>query len=322
MWRREFLGLLGGSVLYWSCEAYGQNQNRPFRVGFLRASPPSAREFDAFKRGLAEKGFAEGRDFVVVPGWAEGEAGQLPQLAALLLGKNVHVVVTEGSVAVLAARAVSPTMPIVFARVADPLPLVSSLARPGGNVTGFSSQGVDITGKMIEVLKELVPTMSRVALIGPPVARSIFGETVADTARALGLESTYIELTNPDSPGDAIRQAISTGASGSIWRGAPYFSSHQRRLAAVAAAEHKFPTVYDSRENVEQGGLVSYAADGADLFRRAGEYVAKILTGTNAGDLPVQQPTKFELVINAKAAKALGINLPSRLLFTADEVIE
>ena len=322
MKRRTFITLLSGAALPWPGVARSQNRGRTRLVGYLRASPPPARELDALKRGLAEHGYADGRNLVIVPGWGDGDASRLPALATSLVAKNVDIIVAEGSVSVRAANDASPTVAIVMTRVADPFGLVSSLSRPGGNITGVTTQGLDITSKMIEVLKELVPSMSRIALLGPSVARSIFGPATERAAHALGFESIYIELTNPNSPGDAILQAISAGASGSIFRGAPYLSSAQRKLLAIAAAEHRLPTIYEDREFVEYGGLMFYGADVIDLYRRTGEYVARILNGAAPGELPVQQPIKFELAINLKTAKALGLTIPPKLLFTADEVIE
>jgi putative ABC transport system substrate-binding protein len=175
MRRRKFLGVLGGTVLFWPRAGSGQSRDRTRRVGYLRASPPPSREFDALKRGLAEHGYADGLNLVVVPAWGDGNTGRLPELAASLIAKNVDVIVAEGSLSVRAASDASPTVAIVMTRIGDPFGLVSSLSRPGGNITGVSTQGVDITSKMLEILKVLVPSLSRVALLGPPVARSMFG---------------------------------------------------------------------------------------------------------------------------------------------------
>jgi putative tryptophan/tyrosine transport system substrate-binding protein len=196
------------------------------------------------------------------------------------------------------------------------------LSRPGGHVTGFSTQAADLTGKIIDILKELVPGFSRIAMIGPRIVWPIFGPALDQSAKALGIESIHIDLKNPDAPADAMRQAVAENASGAIVRGTPFFSSAQRKGIVDAAALHRLPVIYESREYVEQGGLAAYATDGVDLYRRAAEYVVRILNGASPGELPIQQPTKFELAMNLKTAKTLGLEIPSKLLYTADEIIE
>jgi putative ABC transport system substrate-binding protein len=304
--------------------AHAQQADRIRRVDFLRASPPPARELDAFQRTLASNGYVQGRNLILIPAWGDGNANRFPELARALVSGGVDVILAEGNIAVRAAHEASTTIPIVLTRTADPFAggLVSSLSRPGGHVTGFSTQAVDLTGKIIELLKELVPGFSRIAMIGPRVIWSMFGPAQDQAAKALGIESILVDLANPDLPGDAMQQAVSEKASGAVLRGTPFFSSVQRKGIVDAAAGHRLPVIYESREYVEQGGLASYGTDGVELYRRAADYVVRILGGANPSELPIQQPTKFELAINVKTAKALGLTVPSKLLFTADEVIE
>jgi ABC-type uncharacterized transport system substrate-binding protein len=287
-------------------------------------APPPTREIDAFTSGLVAHGFTPGRNVVVVPAWGDGNPGRFPELASKLAGEGVDLVVAEGSLAMRAAHQALPNIPIVFTCNADPFigGLVASLSHPGGRATGLSMQAVDLTGKMIDILKEMVPSLSRVAMIGPRAIWSIFGPVHDQAANKLGIESINVELQDANKPGDAMQDAIAQKASGFILRGTPFYSSVQRKGIVEAAALHKLPAMYESLEYVEQGGLIAYATDGVETYRRVAEYVARILNGANPGDIPIQQPTKFELAINAKTAKVLGLTVPSQLLSTADEVIE
>ena len=216
------------------------------------------------------------------------------------------------------------TLPIVMVGAADPFAggLVNSLSRPGGNVTGFSSLDIEIAGKAFETLKEVVPGLTRVAVLATRRIWSLFAPTQDRAAATLGLELSYIDMPNPETAGSAMRQAIAEGAQGAIVRGGPFFSAAQRRIIIDSAAEFRLPVIYERRDDAVQGGLLSYSADHIELYRAAASYVARILSGENAADLPVQQPTKFELVINLKTARALGLTVPRGLLVAADEVIE
>jgi putative tryptophan/tyrosine transport system substrate-binding protein len=222
------------------------------------------------------------------------------------------------------ARAVTTDIPIVMAGGADPFVggLVKSLARPGGNVTGFSSAQADIEGKGLEIFKDMVPGLARVAVLVPRVARNLFASAQEAPAKALGIDLLYIDLPGPEAAGTAMRQAISAGAQGALMRVGPFFSSSQRQAIVDHAAELRLPVTYERREYIEQGGLLTYVPDIADLCRRAAGYVVAILAGADPGDLPIEQPTKFELMINLQTAKALGLEVPLTLLARADEVIE
>jgi len=321
--RRAFITLLGGTAATWPLATRAQQRERMRRIGFLRAAPPPERDLGAFLRGLASRGWVQGRDFVVVTQWGDGNVARLPELAVALVNAGVDIILAEGVVTTRAARAVTTDIPIVMAGGVDPFVggLVKSLARPGGNVTGFSSAQMDIEGKGLEIFKDMVPGLARVAVLVPRIARNLFASTQEAAAKALGIDLLYIDLPGPEAAGTAMRQAISAGAQGALMRVGPFFSSSQRQAIVDLAAELRLPVMYERRDYIEQGGL-TYVPDIADLYRRAAGYVVAILAGANPGDLPIEQPTKFELVLNLKTAKALGLEVPLTLLARADEVIE
>ena len=324
MRRRAFIWLLGGAAAAWPLAAPAQRRERMRRIGFLRAAPPPERDLGAFLRGLASRGWVQGRDFVLVTQWGDGNVARLPELAVALVNAGVDIILAEGVVTTRAARAVTTDIPIVMAGGADPFVggLVKSLARPGGNVTGFSSAQMDIEGKGLEIFKDMVPGLARVAVLVPRIARNLFASAQEAPAKALGIDLLYIDLPGPEAAGTAMRQAISAGAQGVLMRVGPFFSSSQRQAIVDLAAELRLPVMYERRDYVEQGGLLTYVPDLADLYRRAAGYVVVILAGADPGDLPIEQPTKFELMINLKTAKALGLEVPLTLLARADEVIE
>jgi ABC-type uncharacterized transport system substrate-binding protein len=324
MRRREFIALLGGAAAAWPLVARAQQREQMRRIGFLRAAPPSERELEAFLRGLVDHGWVQGRNFVLVPQWGDGNVARLPELAVVLVNAGVEIILAEGVITARAARAVTATIPIVMTAGADPFVggLVQSLARPGGNVTGFTTLQAEIVGKVLEIFKDMVPGLVRVAALIPRVAWNMFASAQDQAAKALGIDVVYIDLPGPEAASTAMRQAISAGAQGALLRVGPFFSSIQRQTVVDLAAELRLPVMYERREYVEQGGLVTYAPHASDLYRGAAGYVAKILAGANPGDLPIEQPTKFELVINLKTAKALGLTVPDSLLARADEVIE
>jgi putative ABC transport system substrate-binding protein len=321
--RRKFLATLGGAAAAWPLAARAQ-QERMRRIGFLRAAPPSERELEALLRGLLEHGWVQGRNFVLLPQWGDGNVARLPELAVALVNTNVDVILADGAVTTRAARAVTATIPIIMTASADPFVggIVQSLARPGGNVTGFSTLAGEIAGKVLEIFKEMVPALARLAILIPRDARAMFTTAEDRAAKALGIELVYIDLPGPEAAPAAMRRVLSSGAQGALLRIGPFFSSTQRRSMIELAAELRMPVMYDRREYVDQGGLAAYAADNTDLYRRAASYVAKVLAGANPGDLPIEQATKFELVFNLKTAKELGLEVPSTLLARADEVIE
>jgi putative ABC transport system substrate-binding protein len=325
MRRRHFITLLGaGAAAVWPLAARAQQPDRMRRIGFLRAAPPPERELDAFLRALADRGYVQGRNFVLVPQWGDGNVARLPELAVALVNAAVDIIVAEGTIVARAAAAVTTTVPIVMVGAADPFAggFVKSLSHPGGNVTGFSSLDIDIASKVFEILKEIVPGLKRIAVMATRTIWTLFAPTQDQAAKVLGVELSYIDMPQPEAAGAAMRQAIAAGAQGAVVRGGPFFSAVQRRVIIDSAAELRLPVIYERRDDAAQGGLVSYSADHVELYRTTAGYVARILAGESAGELPVQQPTKFELVINLKTANALGLNIPASLLARADEVIE
>jgi len=300
------------------------------RIGFLAANlaaSPHLRE--AFRQGLRDLGYVEGRNIVIEYRDAEGQLERLPALAAELIALKVTVIVTGGATpTALAAKQATRTLPIVFTSAPDPVTdgLVTSLARPGGNVTGLSAFAPELVGKRLELLKQAVPGVSRVAVLWQPGA---FGErTEKDTlkraevaARDLGVPLQFVEARGPADFDRAFSDMSMARAGALTVLASNMFVSERRRLVDLAA-ERRLPAVYSARELVDAGGLMSYGANLADLDRRAATYVDRILKGTKPADLPVEQPAKFELIINLKTARALGLTIPQSVLGRADEVIQ
>jgi putative tryptophan/tyrosine transport system substrate-binding protein len=327
--RRAFIRTLAGALLTAPLAAEAQQAAKIARIGYLAtnlAATPHSRE--AFLQGLRDLGYVEGRNVVIEYRDAEGKLERLPALAAELVALKVDVIVAPPTVAALAAKHATRTLPIVFAVAADPVTsgLVTSLARPGGNVTGLSTLALELVGKRLEQLKQAVPGVSRVAVLWQPggqgerLDKDMLKEAEV-AARALGVRLQIVEARRP-ADFDRAFSAMTRGRAGALTvLGNNMFIIEQRRLVDLAA-KTRLPAVYTSREYVDAGGLMSYGPDGADLFRRAATYVDRILKGTKPGDLPVEQPTKFELVINPKTAKALGLTIPPSVLGRADQVIQ
>jgi putative ABC transport system substrate-binding protein len=322
MKRRAFIAGIG-SAAAWPLAAHAQPAKMK-RIGLLRAAPQPEHELTAFLRALAERGYMQGRNFVLVPQIGDGSPGRLPELATALVNQGVDIIVTEGGLAVRAAAAASGTIPIVTASAADPFlgGLVKNLSHPGGNITGFVSMERDISSKVFGILKEMVPALSRIAVLASRPIWSLFAPGQDHAAKALGIEYGFIDMPQPEAVGAAMRQALAEGAQGAVVRGSPYFSSAQRRLIIDSAAEHRMPAIYERRDDAERGGLVSYAPNVEDQYRATAEYVVRILAGENPAELPIQQPTRFELILNLKTAKALRLEIAPTLLARADEVIE
>jgi putative ABC transport system substrate-binding protein len=321
--RRAFIAGLGAAAA-WPRAARAQQPARMKRIGLLRAAPPPEHELGAFLRALAEHGYVQGRNFVLISQIGDGSPERLPELAAALVNQGIDIIVTEGGIGVRAAAAASSTVPIVTASAADPFlgGLVKNLSRPGGNITGFVSLERDISGKVFGILKEMVPPLVRIAVLASRPIWALFAPGQDQAAKVLGIQYGFIDMPQPEAVGGAMRQALAEGAQGAVIRGSPYFSSVQRRLIIDSAAEHRMPAIYERRDDAERGGLVSYAPNVEDQFRATAEYVVRILAGENPGELPIQQPTRFEMVINLKTAKALGMEVAPTLLARADEVIE
>ena len=323
MRRRDFLGVLcGGTAVGLPIGTGAQQPAMPLpTIGLLSTS--TALEWNPFVQRLRELGWIEDRNITIQSRWAQGRAELYTEIAAELVRLKVDIIVTSGA-GVTAARQASSTIPIVFAMAVDPLSsgLVSSLSRPGGNVTGLSLQQADIVGKRIELLREVVPGFRRLAVmanVGYPAAVYEMRETMA-LAEMLNMEVTTLEIRQAQDVAPAF-DALKERADVVYVVGDPLIFVSRLRINTLALAA-RLPTIHSRRDYVEAGGLMSYGPNFSDLYRRAAEIADKILRGANAADIPVEQPTKFDLVINLITAKALGLTVPPSLLARADEVIE
>jgi putative ABC transport system substrate-binding protein len=325
--RRDFITLLGGAAAAWPLAARAQQAAMPV-VGFLSSRSPaeSAGLVAAFRGGLRESGFVEGQNLVIAFRWAEGRYEQLRDLAAELVGIHVAVLLAAGGPpSALAAKAATSTIPIVFSAVYDPvqLGLVASLNRPGANVTGMSSVASEMVAKNGQLLKDMVPTAAVIAYLVNPSNPSaeIYSKEAVTMASSLGIRVHVLNASTEQGLDEAFASLGGLGASGLVVPAEPFFVSQRDRIVALAA-RYAVAMIADLREYVVAGGLMSYGASLPDSYRQAGIYVGRILKGEKPADLPVMQPTKFELVLNLKTAKALGLQIPDRLLALADEVIE
>jgi putative ABC transport system substrate-binding protein len=326
MKRREFIALVGGAAIMWPLMAGAQQPGRRPTVGFLGSGTASTQKdvAAAFVQRLRELGWTEDRDFVIAYRWAEGRAERYAEIAAEFVRLKVDVIVASGVASVFAAKQATSIIPIVFPVANDPLGtgLVASLARPGGNVTGLSLQNADLTGKRLELLREVAPSVRRLAIManaGNSGAALEMGEVQA-MARSLGLEAATLEVRRAEDIAPAF-ETIRDRADALYVCSDGLVVANRVRINTLALAA-RLPTVHSQREFIETGGLMSYGPNIFDLFRRAGDFVDKILRGAKPGELPVEQPTKFELLINLTTAKALGLNVSPTLLARADEVIE
>jgi putative ABC transport system substrate-binding protein len=325
MRRREFITLLGGAAAAWPLAARAQRPAMPV-VGFLSPHANSVAYVEGFPAGLQELGYVEGRNIRVEYRWAHGRFEQLPELAAELVRLNVDVLVASLTQASLVAKKATATIPIVMAGVADPVAvgLIASLARPGGNITGTSGVATDIVGKQLELLKEVVPGVSRVAVLWNP-ANSAFQTLqlgqVEVAARTAGLQLQLLQTRAPDEFEAAFADIVKEGTRALAVLGDPLFSVYAAAIAELAL-KNRLATVSAGRAFTDAGILLSYGPSYFDLHKRAAAYVDKVLKGAMPADLPVEQPTKFELVVNLKTAKTLGLDVPWFLQQRADEVIE
>ena len=323
--RREFIAALGGAAATWPLAARAQQSGKLPTIGFLGAATQSGwRSWtEAFVERLRELGWIEGRTITIEYRWAEGRNERFVEFATEFVRGKVDVIVTAG-VAGLAVKQATSTIPIVLGVANDPVRdgLVMSLARPGGNVTGLSIQAPDVVGKLLALLREVLPNLRRLAILanaGYPAAMLEMGEVEA-TARPLGIETTRLEIRRADEIAPAF-EALNSGVE-ALYVSADALTITNRSRISTLALSARLPSISALREDAEAGGLISYGPNVPDLFRRAAQIVDKILRGASPSDIPVEQPTKFDLVINLTTAKALGLTIPHNLLVLADEVIE
>jgi len=327
MRRRDFLRVLGGTAVAWPFDARAQQKAMPV-IGFLNSEAPGpfAHLVAAFHQGLGETGYVEGQNLAVEYRWAEGHDDRLPALAADLVGRKVDLIVTSGSLlSALAAKRATSTIPIVFTAVSYPVAagLVASFARPGGNLTGSSPFTYELMPKRLELLTELVPQARVIALLVDPNDPRIEGliRDMQEAARGKGVQLPVLRAGSESEIDAAFASLVQLDAGALVVGPNPVFIRRREQLAALASRD-AVPAIYAWREVAVAGGLISYGANPPATYRQAGIYAGRILNGAKPADLPVQQPTKFELVINLKTAKALGLTVPQSLLARADEVIE
>ena len=326
MKRREFIALLGGAAA-WPVTARAQQPGKRPIVGFLGDSTPvgESERAAAFARRLHDLGWIEGRTIAIEYRWADGRSERLAEIAAEFAQLKVDIIVTAGTPAVMAAKQAAPVVPIVFAVAGDPVGagLVTTLARPGGNVTGLSVLSVDLAGKRLDLLREVISNLSRLAImgnVGNPIVVLELGELQA-AARMLGLQVDTLEIRRSQDIAPALEAVKGRADALLVCQDLLTRGSNRLRINTLALAA-RLPVMHASRELIEAAGLMSYGPNFVDLYRRAGDYVDKILRGAKPADLPVEQPTKFDLVINLITARALGLTISPTLLAAADEVIE
>ena len=326
MRRREFITLLGGAVAAWTLPARAQQAGRLPTIGYLGAGASTAESpwTAAFMQRLRELGWIEGRTIAVETRWAEGRSDRYAEIAADLVQLKVAVIVTHSTAPVIAAKQATSVIPIVFALMGNPVGsgVVASLSRPGGNVTGLSIQSTDLASKRLELLREVLPRLRRVAIIGnagnPQVVLEM-GEVHA-AARTLGLEVAPLEIRRAEDIAPAF-EALTAPADALYVVGDALVNTNRTRIITFSLGA-RLPTIFNARHLVQAGGLMSCGPNYSHQFRRTAELVDKILRGTKPADIPVEQPTKFDLIVNLKTAQALGLEIPPTLLARADEVIE
>ena len=327
MYRRFLLIALTALMLCAAVPAQAQQATKVPRIGYLTASSLSAQSarIEAFRQGLRELGYVEGKNIVIEYRHAEGKQHRLPALVVELVRLKVDVIVSAGPAPTRSAKEATVTIPIVMAQDSDPVGngFVASLARPGGNITGLATLASEIGGKRLELLKEIVPRLSRVAVLGdstfPGNAQALRETELA--AGALAVQLQYLDVQGHKDIETAFREASKGRADAVLVMTGPVANSHRKEIAELAV-KNRLPAIFHQSEYVEDGGLMAYGVSSNDLYRRAATYVDKILKGAKAADLPVEQPTKFELLINLKTAKQIGLTIPPNVLARADKVIK
>jgi ABC-type uncharacterized transport system substrate-binding protein len=323
--RRKFIALLGGAAAAWPLAARAQQAGRIYRIGILEPIPAARNtaNLDKLRKGLRDLGYLEGQNLVIEYRSADGRAERFLDLASELVGLNVDLILTRGTPATTAVQNATGTIPVVMMTMGGPGAIVASFARPAGNITGVITFSTELTAKRVEILKELVPGLSRVALLhnmGNPAVPPEWEETKT-AARSLGLQAELLDVRSESDLSRAFELAVRQHVDGLVVGADGLTQMHQQTIVDWLA-RNRLPAVFPAREFVEAGGLIAYAVNYPDLYFQLATFVDKIFKGTKPGDLPVQQPTKFELIINLKTAKALGLDVPDRLLALADEVIE
>jgi len=323
--RRTFVGGVASGLLAAPLAARAQQAEKVYRIGILEAIPvaQNAANLDALRKGLRELGYVEGRNLIIEYRSADGRAERFSDLASELVRLKVDLLVTRGTPAAKAAKNATGTIPVVMATMGDPRAIVASFAHPGGNITGVTTFSTELTAKRIELLKELVPNLSRVALLhnmGNPATPPEWEETKT-AARSLGLQAELLDVRSQGDLGRAFELAVRQHVDALVIGADGLTQMHQQTIVDLVA-RNKLPAVYPAREFVEAGGLIAYAVNYPDLYFRFASFVDKIVKGAKPAELPVEQPTKFELLINRKTAKTLGITIPPSILLRADEVIQ
>jgi putative ABC transport system substrate-binding protein len=321
--RRAFISTLTGGLLAAPLAAEAQVGAKLWRIGFLRSGQPPPAWVNSFQQGLRDLGYVEGKSIVLEVRFTDRNPEKLSELAAELLRLNVDVIVASGTPAALAARNLTRTVPIVVVGVNDPVGtgLVRELSRPGGNITGLTNQTPDLAMKRVQLLKELIPKLARLAVLGDPTHPAYASQvkTLETGVRALGGQLEVIAVRGPNEFEAAFK--IARHSQALLQLDDVLLTTHRAKLLELTA-QNRLPAIYGFREFVDAGGLMAYGVNFPDMYRRAANYVDKILKGAKPADMPVEQPTKFELVINLKTAKALGLTIPPALLLRADQVIE
>jgi putative ABC transport system substrate-binding protein len=325
--RKSVIRLMLSAMLFAHClPAQAQQAKKVPRIGYLSSASPSAgsSRIEAFRQGLRELGYVEGKNLVIEWRFAEGKIDRLPALADELERLKVDIIVSASPPVTGAAKTATITIPIVMAQDPDPVGngFVASLARPGGNVTGLASLTPELSGKRLELLKEIIPRLARVAVFGysPEPGYAQVLREIELAAGAFKVELQCLDVLNPKDIENSFHAATKGRADAILVMNSPVFIAYRKQVADLAV-QNRLPAIYYSTEFVEDGGLMSYGVSFTDLYRRAATYVHKILKGAKAGDLPVEQPTKFEFIINLKAAKQIGLTIPPNVLARADKVI-
>jgi putative ABC transport system substrate-binding protein len=322
--RRTFLTLLGGAALGLPAAAGAQPATKVWRIGMLETLPPAenAANLAAFRNALRELGYVEGKNLIIEYRSADGRTERFSPLAAELVALSTDLMLTRGTPATLAAKNASAALPIVMTSTADPFTLVPSIAHPGGHITGLSSLVNDLSAKRLELLKDMQPGLKRVArLTNYDNPNTVAARELEMQGRPLGIESLLFDVRKTEDIAPAF-DAASKARAAALTVGLDTLMQANRQLIALLAVRHRLPAIYAAREFVDAGGLISFGVSYPDLYRRAATYVDKIFKGAKPGDLPIEQPTKFELVINLRAAKAIDLSIPETFLVRADEVIE